>query len=168
MRYTARGILVDKSTKNILLIKYIDKNSPSTIEFTEGFWVTPGGGVEKNENFEDTLKREILEETGIQNLEIKNCIFSRIAYVNLNNIEQNMFYERYFLVETDEVIINNENITDGEKEVIKEYKWWSIDELKRTKEVVFPKGFKNFIDVNIFNNEYPIDITDSTDILKIK
>jgi len=68
MRYTARGILVDKSTKNILLIKYIDKNSPSTIEFTEGFWVTPGGGVEKNENFEDTLKREILEETGIQNL----------------------------------------------------------------------------------------------------
>ena len=167
MRYTARGIVVDKSTKNILLIKYIDKNSPSTIEFTEGFWVTPGGGVEKNESFKDALKREIFEETGIENVEIKNCIFSRIAYAKLNNIEQNMYYERYFLVETNEVTINNENITDGEREVIKEYKWWSVDELRHTKEKVFPIGFKNFIDMNIVSYKYPIDITDSTDILKV-
>lgn len=168
MRYTARGILVDKITKNILLIKYIDKCSPSTKEFTEGFWVTPGGGVEKNESFKDALKREIFEETGIENAEIKNCIFSRIAYAKLNDIEQSMYYERYFLVETNEVTIDNENITDGEREVIKEYKWWSVDELRHTKEQVFPIGFKNFIDMNIFSYKYPIDITDSTDILKIK
>jgi len=167
MRYTARGILVDKGTKKILLIKYYDNNSPSTIEFSEGFWVMPGGGVENNESFKDALKREIFEETGIKDIAIKNCIFSRIAYANLNCNEQNMYYERYFLVETNEVTINNENITCVERNNIIEYKWWSIDELRNTKQKVFPAGFKDLIDENLCNSKYPIDITDSTDILKI-
>lgn len=168
MRYTARGILVDKSTENILLIKYIDKESPSTIEFTDGFWVTPGGGVEENESFEAALTREIFEETGIQKLEIKNCIFTRIAYAKIHNNEQNIYYERYYVVETNDATVNNEYVTDREREVIKEYKWWSIDELRGTKDIVFPRGLKDFIDVNIFDNKYPIDLTDSVDLKKFR
>lgn len=128
--------------------------------------MTPGGGVEKNESFKDALKREIFEETGIQDLAIKNCIFSRIAYANLNSDEQNMFYERYFVVETNEMKINDMNITDVEREIIEEYKWWSIDELRCSTEIVFPIGFKDLIDVKLFSNKYPIDITDTTDILR--
>jgi len=44
---------------------------------TDGFWVLPGGGVKKYETFEEAVKREIYEETGIINVNVKNCVFSR-------------------------------------------------------------------------------------------
>ncbi len=166
MRFTTRGILIHKSSGNILFIKYLDKISKSTAEFSDGFWVMPGGGVEPSERFEEALKREIFEETGIKNIKIKNCILSRIAYAELSNNKQNIYYERYYLVETDEVEISIKNITDEETKVIKEYKWWSINELKKTKEIIFPLELKNYIDKVITNLNYTIDITDSNDILK--
>ena len=166
MRLTARGILINKKTGNILFIKYLDRHSKSTMEFTDGFWVLPGGSVEKHETFQEALKREIYEETGISNIIVKNCVLSRIEHGELRNSEQNFYYERYYLVETEEVKISTINLTNEESEVIKEYKWWSINELKQTKDIVFPLSLKSYVDVALSNPNYSIDITDSDKILK--
>ncbi|CCQ97088.1 hypothetical protein CULT_560038 [[Clostridium] ultunense Esp] len=58
-----------------MLIKYFDEHSKSTKEFTDGFWVLPGGGVKKYETFEEAGKREIYEETGIINVNVKKLCF---------------------------------------------------------------------------------------------
>ena len=166
MRLTARGILINKKTGNVLFIKYLDRHSKSTMEFTDGFWVLPGGSVEKHETFQEALKREIYEETGISNIIIKNCVLSRIEHGELRNSEQNFYYERYYLVETEEVKVSTNNLTNEESEVIKEYKWWSINELKQTKDIVFPLSLKSYVDVALSNPNYSIDITDSNKILK--
>lgn len=166
MRLTARGILINKNSGNVLFIKYLDRYSKSTMEFTDGFWVLPGGGVEKHETFQDALKREIYEETGITSIIIKNCVLSRIVYGELRNNEQNLYYERYYVVETDEVKISTNNLTNEETEVIKKYKWWSINELKQTKDIVLPLSLKLYVDIALTNPNYPIDITDSDEILK--
>lgn len=165
LRLTARGILINRNTGSVLLIKYLDKHSKSTKEFTDGFWVLPGGGVKKHETFEDAVKREIYEETGITNINVKNCVFSRIIHAELRNIEQNLYYERYYVVETDDVEINTDNLTNNEIEVINKYKWWSINELKQTKDVVLPLSLKMHIDAALTNQNHPIDITDSDELL---
>ncbi len=152
---------------SILLIKYLDKHSKSTKKFTNGFWVLPGGGVKEHETFEEAVKREIYEETGITNINVKNCVFSRIMHVELNNIEQNLYYERYYIVETEDAEINTDNLTNNEIKTISKYKWWPINELKQTNDIILPLLLKIHIDSALTNPDHPIDITDSDELLKI-
>jgi len=39
-----------------------------------GQWILPGGHVDKNENWEDAFRRELKEELGLENFEIKNIV----------------------------------------------------------------------------------------------
>lgn len=165
MRLTARAIIFNKKTGKILLINYLNEKANSTKEFTKGFWALPGGGLEDNESFEQGLKREIYEETGLINFELKNCVLSRVVYLDIEKGRQ-PFYERYYLVKTGSEEIKTEGLTDYETNVIKEYKWWTIEEIKETKEVIFPVGLKTVIDKALKDSEEPIDITNLEDILK--
>jgi 8-oxo-dGTP diphosphatase len=59
----AIGIILNKKQTHILLVKRCDVP----------VWVLPGGGVEGNESPEQTVKREIEEETGYQVRILRKC-----------------------------------------------------------------------------------------------
>lgn len=61
-RKSSRALVLTKENK-ILFIKRIKIGQ-------EPYYVTPGGGIEENENSLEALKRELLEETGSQVAEI--------------------------------------------------------------------------------------------------
>lgn len=50
------GIIFDRERSRVLVLKRRDVP----------MWVFPGGGVDANEDPEDAVKREVLEETGLQ------------------------------------------------------------------------------------------------------
>lgn len=166
MRITSRAIIVNKEIGKILMINCLDEKANSTKDFTEGFWVLPGGGVEENESFEEGLIREIFEETGITDVELKNCVMSRIAYFDIQN-ELKLFYERYYLAETNSKEVTMEKLTDYEINVVRTYKWWDVQEMKSSDELIFPLPLKDYIDEIIKNPSHPIDITNSEEILKM-
>jgi 8-oxo-dGTP pyrophosphatase MutT (NUDIX family) len=58
-RAVARILLIDYDTR-ILLLRALDPVNGQT------WWVTPGGGVEPGESFEDAARRELIEETGLE------------------------------------------------------------------------------------------------------
>lgn len=62
-----RGIIIEG--KQIVLIYRVKKDRQ--------YYVFPGGGVERGEDYEQTLRRECLEELGI-NVEVKNQVYKFI------------------------------------------------------------------------------------------
>lgn len=59
----AIGIILNDKKNQVLLVKRRDVP----------VWVLPGGGVERNETSEETVKREIQEETGYQVDILRKC-----------------------------------------------------------------------------------------------
>lgn len=55
----SQGAVIKNSKNQILILKLRDKN-----------WVIPGGHLHKNEDWQDGLRREIFEETGIKEVSI--------------------------------------------------------------------------------------------------
>ncbi len=114
-------------------------NEDGTLQF-------PGGHLEENETFEECLKREVLEETGIElTNEVINGPFLEIDYYNKDwptkgNVRKCEIY--YYAVETKKDInLSNTSYTKGEIE-----KHFKVDKVKINEAI-------DFINNNIPNNE---------------
>ena len=119
-----------RKPRNVLVFLYRYNNGIEYCVFyrrKDEFWQGLSGGVEDEEELNDTVKREVYEETGIC---VKNILkldtISSIPgiYVNKNfNYKNNIFvvYEYGFGVK-----IDNEDIELSSEH--KEYKWVSFDE----------------------------------------
>ena len=93
------------------------KGSDTDLQFHESFWYVVTGSVEKEDaNLEDTVKREVYEETKLKVTEAKMLpvIFK---YESLgNNCVEHVFISK---VNKGEIVLNEENI---------DYKWCRLDE----------------------------------------
>ena len=49
------------------------------------------------------------------------------------------FIEEFFVVRTDDINLNDRELTSEERELIAEYRWWTLDELRITREIIPPK-----------------------------
>lgn len=65
------------------------------LHYEEGHWDLPKGHVEQGETEEETALRELREETGIQDAELKNGFRGKISYSYTRN-GQKYFKDVYF------------------------------------------------------------------------
>ncbi|MGY3142790.1 8-oxo-dGTP pyrophosphatase MutT (NUDIX family) [Ewingella americana] len=105
----------------------------------ESYWATPGGGLEPNESFEQAAMRELQEETGLTVGSVGQQVASRNFTMMLPSGETVVADERFFIIPTEIVDIDNLGWTANEKEVIGNHHWWTIEELKHSDETIFPR-----------------------------
>jgi len=70
VREAVRGLVLDPADR-VLLVRFVNPES------REEFWATPGGGLDPGEELEAGLRRELQEETGLEDVEIGPVIWTR-------------------------------------------------------------------------------------------
>lgn len=142
-RICVRALLFDPQGR-LLLFRY--RNDPNIhtigqpVAMTD-YWGTVGGGVEGDEDFEVAVRREIAEETGHQNITLGPAVWQR--KVDL------MFYgsplhidETFFVAHTDRDDLSTAGHTQIERKFVAEMKWWDIDALEQTQDLIYPQGMQ--------------------------
>lgn len=129
-RPTAR-ILVFDAQDRLLMLQLTDPKAQN-----RRFWITPGGGVDPGESFEAGAQRELWEETGIV-APIGPCVWTRRRLVHYDGRVFD-FDERFYALRVESVTISQENVTEWERQVLTEYRWWTMAELLATTDALSP------------------------------
>jgi 8-oxo-dGTP pyrophosphatase MutT (NUDIX family) len=132
-RRAARALLiVDRS---VLLIRGCDPARPEL----GTWWLTPGGGVEGGEPLEVAAAREVLEETG---LDLAPDRFGAVVATRtaMFEFDERTFHQRewFFAVRVAAFTPHARGWDDIERRALLDHRWWTLDELVATDDVVHP------------------------------
>lgn len=127
LRRSARALLIDDADR-ILLYRFVSPGGHS-------FWGVPGGGVEPGEGWEDAMRRELAEETGLTDAELGPCVWTReFDFVWHRVVRQQ---DRYYVVRVQADELTPELAVETE-EGMYEYRWWTLAELEARTEELWP------------------------------
>lgn len=107
-----RGIVINTNTNQILLVNYAE------------LFMLPGGKVDEGETNEEALRREILEESGIDiekekiNPFLEIHSYDKNYYDRKNGVINRLTKTIIYIIETDkEIDISQKTLTQSEKEM---------------------------------------------------
>jgi 8-oxo-dGTP pyrophosphatase MutT (NUDIX family) len=130
----AARVLVTGPGDTLLLFKF---------RATEGLvWLTPGGGVHPGEPVAEAAARELREETGIiaDPAELGSMVaFSR----GLWSADDGQVFaadDSYFWLRVADTAVDTSQQEDLERSLILGHRWWTVEELAATSDLVYPIG----------------------------
>jgi 8-oxo-dGTP pyrophosphatase MutT (NUDIX family)/FMN phosphatase YigB (HAD superfamily) len=132
IRHSARAVIVNNAG-HVLLCKY----SFIHADGEKVFWVTPGGGLQEGESYEDALKRELHEETGLKLNNVGSWLWTREVLIH-GQCATFVSNERLFLVQIDHVVVDLANLSSNERETLHEFRWWHTDDIQKSGEEFSP------------------------------
>jgi 8-oxo-dGTP pyrophosphatase MutT (NUDIX family) len=142
-RHTARAVMLDPDNR-VLLFEF--QLPEGTIAGGPNrFWATPGGAIEPDEDVRAALEREVREETGFAEFEVGPELWVGEHTLTFNGVPT-FSREHFFLVRVSAAVINRDGWTELEREVMRDHRWWPVDDLKTTSDRVFPANFGTLVE----------------------
>ena len=135
-RPSSRLVILDQRNR-IFLFRHTDPRRT--------YWVTPGGGVEPGESWEEAALRELREETGIEGAPLAGWIWSREKNGEVGG-EPVRAIERYYLVRAEPGQVHTRFQLAYEREVYQQHRWWTPQELRASTEPAYPAGLADLLD----------------------
>jgi 8-oxo-dGTP pyrophosphatase MutT (NUDIX family) len=139
-RPTVRGVVVDAAGR-VLLQAHLDPtvHRRGGAPHTAPVWIAPGGGLAPGEPPAAGLAREWAEETGIHDVAWGAWLWRRTVELRYQGCWR-AFEERYRLgrVARDAPAVVPTGLEPHEREAVIGYRWWSLGDLARSGETVYP------------------------------
>ena len=153
IRPTVRVLLVDEQDR-VLLFRGQDPDQPST-----RFWFPTGGGIEAGETPQEAARREVREETGLTEFELGPHIWNRRHVFTFYGSYQDV-RELWFFARTPTFEIDISGFSKEEQEIIREYRWWSQDDLENTTDVLTPRTLASLFRKLLTDGlpKHPVDV----------
>jgi len=152
LRETVRVILIDQD--RTLLFEDSDPGVPGA-----HWWVTPGGGVDRGESETQAAIREVFEETGCRLTEsdLLGPIATRHVVHGYSDqvIEQD---ESFYLAMVEPFEVDISAHTPDERLTLKQYRWWSHDDLRHTDDWIWPHELVELWSLAGEPDSWPIDL----------
>ncbi|MFF0249945.1 NUDIX hydrolase [Streptosporangium sandarakinum] len=132
LRRAARVITLDEHDR-VLLLRY-DENG--------GFWATPGGSLEPDEDHHSAAVREVREELGVTAVAVgpELAVRSKDHLVGGQPVRQ---VERYFVARVHAGDIDPARASQPDE--IRAWRWWTLEELLAGDQTVYPAGLGDLI-----------------------
>lgn len=127
---------VVKSKNKILLLKV---NKAQLLDRAESYWDIPGGRIHRGSSIEDTLCREIAEETGIKNIESISPLDMVLSNIRIpkqlpSGEDVGLILSVYIcnVADTKKIVLSKEHA---------EYNWFDPKEAAKLLSYKYPKEF---------------------------
>jgi 8-oxo-dGTP pyrophosphatase MutT (NUDIX family) len=137
-RQAVRALIVDSSSRVLLFHADLPDRSP--------WWYAPGGGVEAGETDEQALVREVAEETGlvVDVASLARPVWTRDYIFGWQGRDERHL-ERFFLIRIGEHTVDISGLDADEAAVVREYRWWPLDDLTSSTELFSPRRFAELL-----------------------
>ena len=135
LREAARAVVLDPSGR-ILLVRFDVR--------PRALWACPGGGLESSESHEEAIRRELLEEVGLNLESLGPCIWTRTHVIPFGGFDGQV--ERFFLVHADAFDPRGTLSPDELRaEHVTAVRWWTPEELARSTELHAPRRLPQLV-----------------------
>lgn len=122
LRPAARAVVLDPADR-VLLVRFAFAGGVA-------LWAAPGGGIEPGESIQAALRRELVEEVGIQPPADPPRLWHQVVVADGHATGYDGVVNDYFLVRVDTPAVAG-SLTEAElrAENITGHRWWTVDEL---------------------------------------
>jgi len=149
LRHAVRALVFDPADRILLELR-------EALDEGDAIWATPGGGIEAGESHEEALRRELVEEVGLDTFELGSAVWRREhLFAMLGGFDGQR--EHFYVVRVP--VFEPAGTPDPD---VTKRRWWALAELASSTERFAPRRLPELVAALLRDppdpEEKPVDV----------